>query len=300
MAARQLREYIVSHRRTTRETTYFTRKCLQNIAGRLQPGARVGFVQMPGAASGAAAGHKRGTGGDLPPFPEFDPISEQQLKRFKVDYLHDGTLAVLKQRGTPPAATWHYVVPADDLHLFLLSLALAGLGINRAFAKVGLQLCAGWARRLGPEHSVWCGGVLHACHPSCTSTLCTDSPCTPCHLPAMQAYQQYRVRLSDNPDGTPRWTGDGAEGLGKGGVAAWSKLDIVAADRRPLAPAADPPIHPFQVNRINEHWQASAGGLWGDACWGPVHVVAACNSCIQQGREQPCVSCLPALLCCWC
>lgn len=91
----------------------------------------------------------------------------------------------------------------------------------------------------------------------------------------MQAYQQYRVRLSDNPDGTPRWTGEGAEGLGKGGVKAWSKLDIVAADRRPLAPAVDPPVHPFQVNRINEHWQASGGGLWGDGHLATVHAVAA-------------------------
>lgn len=137
MSARQLREAIKVHRQTKRELTYLSKKCLQNIGGRLQPGARVGFVHMPGAASGAAAEQQRGAGGALPPFPNFEPISDQQLKRFKLDRLHNGVLVVLKQRGEPPAATWHYVVPAEDLDSFLLSLSLAGLGINRAFDKVG-------------------------------------------------------------------------------------------------------------------------------------------------------------------
>lgn len=194
MAARQLREYIVSHRRTTRETTYLTRKCLQNIAGRLQPGARVGFVQMPGAASGAAAGRQRSAGDDLPPFPDFDPISEQQLKRFKVDYLHDGTLVVLKQRGTPPGATWHYVVPADDLHLFLLSLALAGLGINRAFTKVGLQLPAGqggWGRSTQCCVEACCLHGSHLARPLCIdSTLHTLPPACNAGIPAVQGAAQ--------------------------------------------------------------------------------------------------------------
>lgn len=68
------------------------------------------------------------------------------------------------------------------------------------------------------------------------------------------------MRLSDNPDGTPRWTGDGAEGIGKDGVKAWMKLDIVAADRRPVPPAAQPQTQPFMVNRVNEHWQARPAG----------------------------------------
>ncbi|KAI7845725.1 hypothetical protein COHA_000838, partial [Chlorella ohadii] len=134
MSARQLREYIISHRQNTREPTYFTRKCLQNIAGRLQPGIRVGFARLPGAASGAAAGQQRGSD-DLPPFPDFQPISDKLLRDFKIDHLHDGTAVVLRRRGSAPAFTWHYIVPADDLHPFLLSLALGGLGINRLFHK---------------------------------------------------------------------------------------------------------------------------------------------------------------------
>lgn len=263
MSTRQLREYIISHRRNTRETTYYTKKCLQNIGGRLQPGIRVGFVPMPGAASTAASGRQRGAGGDQPPFPDFEPISDQQLKRFKVDYLLDGTPVVLKQRGTPPAATWHYIVPADDLHPFLLSLALAGLGINRAFAKVGcLQ-----AGRRGCLQSSQCRLRHVACSLGATRlvlSLCTHPHCTPCCLPALQAFQQYKVRLSNNPDGTPRWTGEGAYGLGKDGVRVWSEQDIVAADRRPLPPAAEPPTQPIPVNRVNEHWQASAGCSWWD------------------------------------
>lgn len=267
MSARQLREHVIAHRLNNRELTYVTKKCLQNVGGRLQPGARVGFVRLPGAASGAAAGQERGAGGELPPFPDFEPISDQQLKRFKLDRTHDGTQVVLRQRGEPPAATWHYVVPADDLDSFLLSLALGGLGINRAFDKVGDHACGlvtGAGCRADRDGASHCGAARLPCTPCIISQHC--DPCT--HCPCLQARNQFKVRLSDNPDGTTRWTGDGAEGLGKGGVKAWMKLDIVAADRRPLAPAAQPQTHPFVVNRVNEHWQARAADCWYSWCGG--------------------------------
>lgn len=93
----------------------------------------------------------------------------------------------------------------------------------------------------------------------------------------------HKVRLTDNPDKTPRWTGDGVEGVGKGAVKVWSKLDIVAADRRPLPPAAQPATHPIVANRVNEHWQAGTFGYGVPArlcacCWEGTSV-SACAHC---------------------
>lgn len=73
------------------------------------------------------------------------------------------------------------------------------------------------------------------------------------------------VRLSDNPDGSVRWADPGVDGFGKDAVKAFLQEDPVAADRRPLAPAAVPELHPIVVNRINEHWQVGGRGSepWG-------------------------------------
>lgn len=68
---------------------------------------------------------------------------------------------------------------------------------------------------------------------------------------------QTRLRLSDNPDGSLRWS-EGLGGFCKGGVKVFLGEDEVAADRRPTAPAAEPELQPIVVNRINEHWEARA------------------------------------------
>lgn len=64
-----------------------------------------------------------------------------------------------------------------------------------------------------------------------------------------------KVRLSNNQDGSIRWADPGVDGLGKGAVTAFVSEDLVAADRRPLAPAAQPELQPIVVNHTNEHWQ---------------------------------------------
>lgn len=67
-----------------------------------------------------------------------------------------------------------------------------------------------------------------------------------------------KVRLSDNPDGSVRWSAGGLGGFGKGAVKVFLSQDPVAADRRPTAPEAQPELHPIVVNRTNEHWQVCA------------------------------------------
>lgn len=78
------------------------------------------------------------------------------------------------------------------------------------------------------------------------------------HLrPHPQMRNLTKVRLSDYPDGTVRWS-HGLGGFNKDAVKVFLSEDEVAADRRPTAPAAQPELQPIVVNRTNEHWQVRA------------------------------------------
>lgn len=249
MSARQLREHGIWHTQNKRERIYHSKASLIETGRRLGYGADVGFPPVAAAASGAAAG----AAGRLPRIPKFPPVSDAVLKRLSLGQLHDGTTVVMNTRSD---GSKHVIVPLDDQPAFIFSHMQPGMGVNRLHNQAScfrLLLCWGTIAAAGLG-----GGRRH--HPTPVRACISSAALLPtaahaCMPSSPQLHNHVRIRLMDNPDGTPNWS-EGVDGIDKKGVAVFCSMDKVAADRRPTAPDAQPEIQPIKVNRINEHWQA--------------------------------------------